>query len=358
MRTENKSIPSITEWLSGINYKQIKRFRHEDATKRDRLELLNKVIGLPYLKAIKLNPQDITKPNALVKKLLIESKNQKFYFKLLPIDPSLAKLRIRDKNITECINWFKKQKIDPKQYKIEIIPIDKNEKMSTVFCCNSREIWGEIIEGPIWNFSRGTHKKQPTIFSYNYKTWAFSKKNTRAEQFIKQVIKKIKIKNNQQLQLLKKQIKIEVAPQNYLQGYFECIQRGENILFVDFNRRLFKILKKALTTVSNGINLLHGVCLGPGKARGNAVIINEKKVPFTQGSILVCKTASFSLLPYIKKSVGIVTEQGAILSHAAIICRELKKPYVAHVKNATQKIKNGQKIFIDADKGIIKIIKK
>lgn len=358
MSSEKKPSPSITEWLSDINYKQIKEFRHEDATKRDRLELLNQIIGLPYLKAFRLNPQDITDQTPLVKKLLSEPKNKKFYLKILPLDNSLSKIRIRGKNIIECIKWFNKQKINPQQHKIEIVEIDKEEKMSAVFCCNSKEIWGEIINGPIWNFSKGTHKKQPTIFYYNYKNWNFSKKNKQVENFIKKAIQKIKIKNKDQLQILKRKMKIEVADQNYLQGYFECIQRGNKILFVDFNRHLFKIIKKALATVSSSINLLHGVCLGPGKARGKAIIINEKKVSFITGSILICKTASFSLLPYIKKSAGVITEQGAVLSHAAIICRELKKPYVAHVNNATQKIKNGQRIFIDADKGIIKIIKK
>ena len=58
----------------------------------------------------------------------------------------------------------------------------------------------------------------------------------------------------------------------------------------------------------------------------------------------------------IKKSSAIITEQGGILSHAAIISRELNKPCIVGVKNATKKLKNGQLIEVDADKGTIRII--
>jgi len=356
--TSTKKVPSITEWLSEINYKQLDVFRREDAEKRDRLELLNKIIGLPYLKAFKFTPAEILNNKPKFKKLLSTAGNTKFLFKLLPIKPKLPKLRTRGKDLKHCIEWFKKQKIDSSKYKVEIIPIDKNEKISTVFCVNKNSIWGEIINGPIWNFSKGTYKKQPIIFSFDFKNWHFSSHNKLAENFIKKVIKKIKIKKDSQINALKNKIDIEVTSKNYLQGYFECIQRSDKILFVDYNRRLFKIIEKSLTTISHGINLLHGICLGPGKATGQAVIIKKqnKIIDFPDNAIIVCHTASFEMLSYIKKSGGIITERGAILSHAAIVCRELNIPFVAHVKNATEKIKNGQEIFIDADKGIVKIV--
>jgi phosphohistidine swiveling domain-containing protein len=354
-----KKIPSITEWLSEINYKQLDLFRREDSEKRDRLELLNQTIGLPYLKAYKFAPKEIINESARFKKFLSQSGNTKFLFKLLPTLHQLTKLRIRNKNLKNCVQWFKAQKINPDNYKIEIVPIDNNEKLSAVFCCNENGIWGEIIDGPIWNFSKGTYKKRPIIFSFDFKNWYFSSHQKSAENFIKQAIEKIKIEKVHQIKYLKNKLGIEIAAQKYLQGYFECVERSGRLLFVDYNRCLFKIIKKSLTTISHGINLLHGICLGPGKATGKAVIIKNqnKKIRFPKNYIIVCRTANFELLPYLKKSAGIITEQGAILSHAAIVCRELKVPFVAHVKNATEKIKNGQKIFIDADKGIVKIVK-
>jgi len=191
--TSSKKIPTITEWLSEINYKQLKNFRLEDSQKRNRLEILNKIIGLPYLKAYKFTPSEILNESALFKKLLSKSGNTKFLFKLLPTNPNLPKLRTRGKNLHNCLIWLKKQKIDYKKYKAEAVPIDKDEKLSTVFCCNKNGVWGEIIHGPIWSFSKGTYKKIPIIFSFDFKNWYFSRKNEAAENFIKKVVKKITI---------------------------------------------------------------------------------------------------------------------------------------------------------------------
>lgn len=356
---DNKKIPSITEWLSEINYKKLDLFRREDSEKRDRLELLNQTIGLPYLKAHKFKPSEITNESSKFKKFLNQSGNTKFLLKLLPTLHHLPKIRTRDKNLKSCVQWLKNQKINPDNYKVEIVPIDNNEKLSAVFCCNKNGIWGEIINGPIWNFSKGTYKKRPIIFSFDFKNWYFSSHHGSAKKFIKKAIKKIKIDKDHYIKSLREKLCVEITAQKYLQGYFECVERNDRLLFVDYNRCLFKIIKKSLTTISHGINLLHGICLGPGKATGKAIIIKDqnKKIKFPKNYIIVCRTANFELLPYLKKSAGIITEQGAILSHAAIICRELKVPFVAHVKNATEKIKNGQKIFIDADKGMVKIVK-
>lgn len=58
-----------------------------------------------------------------------------------------------------------------------------------------------------------------------------------------------------------------------------------------------------------------------------------------------------------KKAAAIITDEGGLLSHAAIISREFKKPCIIGTKIATKVLKDGQKIEVDANKGIIRIIK-
>ena len=58
----------------------------------------------------------------------------------------------------------------------------------------------------------------------------------------------------------------------------------------------------------------------------------------------------------IRNSIGIIAEQGSLLSHTAIISRELKKPAVVNVKNALQVLHNGDRIRIDGLKGRIEIL--
>ena len=59
----------------------------------------------------------------------------------------------------------------------------------------------------------------------------------------------------------------------------------------------------------------------------------------------------------IKNSVAIVTDEGGIISHAAITSRELKIPCIIGTKIATQVLKDGMEVEVDADNGIIKILK-
>ena len=58
----------------------------------------------------------------------------------------------------------------------------------------------------------------------------------------------------------------------------------------------------------------------------------------------------------IKNSLAVITDEGSILSHAAIVCRELKKPCIIGTKIATQVLKDGDLVEVDADKGVVRII--
>jgi pyruvate,water dikinase len=55
----------------------------------------------------------------------------------------------------------------------------------------------------------------------------------------------------------------------------------------------------------------------------------------------------------MRKIRAIITDRGGILCHAAMVAREFRLPCVVNTKNATKKLKNGQKIIVDANKGII-----
>lgn len=78
----------------------------------------------------------------------------------------------------------------------------------------------------------------------------------------------------------------------------------------------------------------------------------KKNVDLTD-RILVCPRISKRLAMYISQVAAIVTDDGGILSHAAIIAREMKKPCVIGTKIATQVLKHGETVRVDAAKGTI-----
>ncbi len=120
--------------------------------------------------------------------------------------------------------------------------------------------------------------------------------------------------------------------------------------------------------VQSLIEKLEGVCVlesvkgkvaFKGEALGTARLIlgNDLKVPFTKGDILITITTNPLLLPLMQKAAAIVTDEGGIASHAAILSREMKKPCIVGTKFATSVFKNGDLVKVDANKGTVTKIK-
>ena len=72
------------------------------------------------------------------------------------------------------------------------------------------------------------------------------------------------------------------------------------------------------------------------------------------GEILVAPMTSPDYIVAMRKASAIVTDVGGLMSHAAIISRELGIPCIVGTKIATQVLKDGDLVEVDANKGIIK----
>lgn len=105
-----------------------------------------------------------------------------------------------------------------------------------------------------------------------------------------------------------------------------------------------------------------GIIASPGISRGKTYVIDEnlddeeilKLIKnFPSDYILVAAATNTEYLPAIKKASGIITEEGSILSHAAIVAREMGKPCVVNYKDAMSLFPTGTKILLDATNGKI-----
>jgi len=95
-----------------------------------------------------------------------------------------------------------------------------------------------------------------------------------------------------------------------------------------------------------------------GKALGIARIVGDptKAKTFNKGDILITGMTRPEFLSLMHKASAFVTDAGGILSHAAIVARELKKPCVIGTMHATKVFKDGDMVEVDANKGIVKKI--
>jgi phosphohistidine swiveling domain-containing protein len=108
---------------------------------------------------------------------------------------------------------------------------------------------------------------------------------------------------------------------------------------------------------NSDIKEIKGQTAFKGKVRGIARVILDRRNAneLKAGEILVTTMTSPDFVPAMKLSAGIITNEGGILCHAAIMSRELGRPCLIGAKIATDVIKTGQMIILDADAGVITI---
>lgn len=123
------------------------------------------------------------------------------------------------------------------------------------------------------------------------------------------------------------------------------------------------ILDKSLPKI---INEFRGQIANRGFVRGKVKIIKfddlriiEKVAEATKGKfILVTGMTNPNMIPLIKKAKAIVTDEGGMTCHAAIISREFNVPCIVGTRVATSVLKDDDFVEVDANKGIVKIIKR
>jgi len=103
-------------------------------------------------------------------------------------------------------------------------------------------------------------------------------------------------------------------------------------------------------------NVLKGQIGYPGFAKGHVKILKRKDQleKCEEGDILIAPETTPDFLTAMKRAVAIVTDEGGILCHAAIVARELKKPCVIGTKVATKFFKDGELVEVDAENGIVR----
>lgn len=102
---------------------------------------------------------------------------------------------------------------------------------------------------------------------------------------------------------------------------------------------------------------LEGIACSGGKARGEVLLVENPTLQTdTAGKILVAKMTDPGWVFLLAGAAGIIAEKGSLLSHTAIISRELGKPAVVGVENATRLLRNGDLVEVDGDTGQIAVL--
>lgn len=110
-------------------------------------------------------------------------------------------------------------------------------------------------------------------------------------------------------------------------------------------------------SLKQGDEELCGIPSSSGHVEGEVVVISQldhiNEIP--SGKILVTKMTDPGWVFLLTSSIAVISEKGSLLSHTAIISRELGIPAIVGVDNVTRILKTGDHISMDGTTGEIKI---
>ncbi len=103
---------------------------------------------------------------------------------------------------------------------------------------------------------------------------------------------------------------------------------------------------------------LPGLCASPGQHTGRVRLVSSAAdlTRMRLGDVLVAPGTDFDLLLLLQMAGAIVTEEGGMLSHAAVVARELRVPCLIGVADATRRLVEGQLVMVDADAGTVEVL--
>lgn len=174
------------------------------------------------------------------------------------------------------------------------------------------------------------------------------------------VTKKVPAKMKEKLVLSDEEIMKLAAQAEVLEKHYGIPQ---DIEWAFENGKMFILQSRPITTIGNaakaaeseegGKIILTGLGASPGIATGKVKIVSgsENLNKITQGDIMVTVMTTPDMVPAMKRAGAIVTDEGGMTCHAAIVSRELGCPAVVGTKKGTKILSDGMLITVDGGKG-------
>src|SRR3989344_3893939 len=153
------------------------------------------------------------------------------------------------------------------------------------------------------------------------------------------------------------EIKILAQYAKQLENHYS---KPQDIEFAIEGKEIFIVQSRPITTIATekteeikGKILLSGLGASPGVSSGPVRIIKDMKDldKIKKGDVLVTEMTNPDMVVAMQKSTGIITDEGGVTSHAAIVSREMGIPAVVGTNEATKILKDGEIVTVDGNHG-------
>jgi phosphohistidine swiveling domain-containing protein/DNA-binding Xre family transcriptional regulator len=353
---DQSKIKEIKKWY-GLSNEEVGIL----TTPSDLLFSNERKLKLLEITATLLKNKRSTHPEAQLKKFLDENRviieKYKKDFDFYKSGYTIARHITDEEIISEIEVYLKNEKFfETELNKLKNSSVAQNDKILTVLKKN------DLKQNPFWFFSRLTYWRE-----YRKKI------NLMGIHVLDMVLDSVENKIGIPKKYLSYLTLNEV--ENALDGLIDqevLVKRSKGDILITGNADGIKILKndearsiknelERRSSVDNqsDAQIIYGQVASQGYAKGIARIVNGigDFSKFKDGEILVAGATRPEFLPIMKKAAAIVTNEGGVTCHAAIISRELGKPCIIGTKNATSLIKDGDLVEVRAHHGTVRIIK-
>jgi len=189
-------------------------------------------------------------------------------------------------------------------------------------------------------------------------TWAIKK--------IEGINKRVKIDyEKQEEQKLSDELIVELG--QFIKKIEKHYQTPQDIEWAVESGKIYFVQTRPITTLKSKTKdqkskiekghrvILKGSAASVGAASGKVKIIKKVKEieKIKKGDVLVAEMTNPSYVPAMKRASAIITDRGGQTSHAAIVSRELAIPCVVGTSEATKVLRNGQKVTVDGENGLV-----
>lgn len=181
--------------------------------------------------------------------------------------------------------------------------------------------------------------------------------------FYQELARRSELPLNCVLNLLNEEIleflKSGILPENAAERARHVVHAHDGRIDILTGKAMDELVSKELASVLNvAMKEFKGMIAYKGVVRGRARVIRaaDQLSTLEAGEILVTHHTTPIFVTAMKKASAIVTDEGGITSHAAIVSRELKIPCITATRHGSAVIKTGDLLEVDAEKGIVKIL--
>ena len=116
---------------------------------------------------------------------------------------------------------------------------------------------------------------------------------------------------------------------------------------------LYEVFESIFSPKTQSKKEVKGSCASSGYAKGLAKVIRKTHdlVNVQKGDVLIASMTRPEMVTAMKKACAIITDEGGITSHAAIVSRELGIPCIVGTKTATKTFSDGDLVEVEAKNG-------